>query len=191
MSGPDRPTVPPPRRKLTPPRVPAVVTEEQAKDSEHPSDRTELVLGRLAEVETRAQQAIAELTETYERALGERDRELEVLRKGDTNLNEAVEQLRKANLNMREEMQVMIASAVTLEVSRHFVSNEEADDKIKGAGRTTQAKSLIGALLLALVSSGALTAILHSCSDAPTVAPGAVQVTKPAGSAIPGAYGSR
>lgn len=156
-------------------------------------------LKRVEEIsEERLQASLSALSDVYEAKLRERDDEIERLKQGqdlankaDLTLQEAVLQLRKENAADREQTAAMISSSVTAEVSKRFVSNEEADDKIRGAGRTTQAKSIIGSIVIALVSSGALTAILKNCSDAPTVSPSAVQLTKPVASAVPGAYGSR
>lgn len=166
---------PPPRRIPSAPGIPSmklppsVVTEEEAAKEKRPiSDKSELVLRELKDIESRAKEhahaAIVELTALYERQLAERDRVIETLRQGDNTLNEAVAQLREENLRIREESAALITSAVTLEVSKHFVTEDQADTKIKGAGRLTQVKSLLAAILAALVSSGALVQITQSCS---------------------------
>lgn len=131
------------------------------------SNSRELVLQRIRESEERAKSAVEELSAIYERQLAERDREIAILRQGDNTLNEAVEQLRLANVRLREESQVMIASAVTAEVAKRFVTGDEADLKIRGAGRLTQAKSIIAAVVAALVSSGALVQLAQSCQEKP------------------------
>ncbi len=211
--GPGDPTVPPPpRRKLTPAalRPPPVYTErESQRPGPSPSPRPGLSskeaedfwqqLKRAEERgEERLQASLHALSDVYETKLRERDDEIERLKESsrqaadaDITLQDAVLQLRKENAADREQTAAMVSTTVTAELSKRFPSNEETDDKIRGAGRLTQAKSIVGSVVIALVSSGALTAILKSCSDAPTVAPGAVQVTKPAASAIPGQYGSR
>lgn len=182
MTDPERPTDPPPRRRLpSAPRLPAVEigrpTPTPVPDSPPSLDSNsrELVLQRIKESEERAEKrakdavrdTIEELTAIYERQLAERDREIDALRRGDNTLNEAVAQLREENVRMRTESQAMIASAVTLEVSKRFVTGDEADTKIQGAGRMTQVKSLAVAVIAALVSSGALVQVAQSCQEKP------------------------
>ena len=176
--------------------MPAVSIETPAPDSPNKLDSNsrELVLQRIRESEDRAKEtandAIEELAAIYERQLAERDaiheeqmaqrdRWIETLRRGDTTLAESVEQIRAANVRLREEFTAQIASAVTIEVSKRFVTGAEADLKISGAGRLTQVKSTALAIIAALVSSGALVQIAQSCQEqpkpvvpAPAVGPG-------------------
>lgn len=193
MAGPKDPTVPPPRRRLE--SKPRVEREDEIDVEVEPisSDPRELMLRKLKDVqdqskaelhdaESRAKDGIAELAEVFERKitelrveLREKDATIATLRRGDTSLNEAVEQLRAANLQLREEMAVTITSAVTAEVSKRTKDTTAA--QIQGAGRMTQVKSTALAIIAALVSSGALVQIAQSCgekpaSTVPTPAPG-------------------
>lgn len=151
--------------------MPAVSIETPVPDTppKLDSNSRELVLQRIRESEERSKEAVEELSAIYERQLADRDREIQILRQGDNTLNEAVEQLRLANVRLREESQVMITTAVTAEVAKRFVTGDEADLKIRGAGRLTQAKSIIAAIVAALVSSGALVQIAQSCQEKPAV----------------------
>lgn len=172
-----------------------------------PPERTKDLYKKLQEVEARAKEsasvAITELTDVYERQLADRDGEIERLRaelgrqaeanlRADTTLREALEQVRGQTDRIEDRMVALVSSAVTAELSKRFASPDEVKELTTQGARASQIKTVATALLGAIVASGALTAIVQSCSAQPVgVQPSAVELSKPLPSAVPGHYGSR
>lgn len=152
---PERPTLPPPRRRQ----------EHQDSPQSVPSDSRELVLRQLRDVEARAkaatQRAIADVVEAFERQIAERDSEIEGLR-------ETIRLLQSADTKavvQLAELAASVSSQVTVEVQRQLAARAAAEGAEAGseAGRAagaragakwTGAAGFLGAVIAAAVSAG-------------------------------------
>lgn len=157
MSGPDDPTVPPPRRR----------SEAGRPSPTPPSDPDrERVLRELRDVEERSraatQQAFADLSGAFERQLAERDDEIAKLRQTIRSLQTAD----TTALLQLGELSASIAATVTLEVKRQLNAQAAAEGAEAGAtagkaagsragAKWTPIAGFLGAVIAAAVSTGA------------------------------------
>ena len=196
---PEPPTVPP-KRKLSAPRVPAVVLERQ-DSSRPPSDRSELALREVRAVEARAQEAIAELAGAFERQiadlqreLAERDETIRRLQRADSDALLDHETLRELVAAMGRRLSGELTTSVTAEVSRQLGASAAVEGADAGAtaGRAAGSKAgakwapiagFVGAALAALIS----TLSQRGCSADDAKPPASVQTPTARG---PG-YGGR
>lgn len=161
------PPDPPRRESRTIPATPRVERESDRPSID--SDRGELFLRELRGVEQRTaattQKALADLSAVYERELARRDELIRELQAQGLQASQADLELGRELTRQRTELTAMISSAVTQEVSRHFVSPVEAKTIAQGESKHSKAWSGIIASIVAVVITGATAGIQKSCSE--------------------------
>lgn len=186
MGGPDDPTVPPPPRRRPPsaerlpPPPPAASEAAPEPKSKLDSNSRELVLGRIEEVELRAQTAVSELMAAYERRFTElqkeiavRDALIERLQRAQTEASSMDMQLSGDLAQLSRDMRVEIQRAVenTLAAKASAAGADSGSTAARSESKTTRGWSAVIATVTAGIISGALTVAQRSCNEPPHTMP--------------------